>query len=225
MIDEEGITSIDYFRMSVRCKNLMDSIIKDFRSRLQDLLETNTTGPTYQNVVHAILREASDIARAQSSNAQSATSITILDLLRTHFEHAASLTEEDSATKPVSGNIADEDKPCNRWTWGGDGQPGYIKGKKVFGPETPWDWLQRVTVAETRAIAKVTLDRYDTELRKKGCKVPLGLRLDNVERWMQEELFNAGLTVAVRRIDSSETDGYYGFETTWYDLIYLWVKY
>ncbi|KAF2206347.1 hypothetical protein CERZMDRAFT_89369 [Cercospora zeae-maydis SCOH1-5] len=215
LIHEEAKTSINYFLLAVHCRSMFSSITKDFASRLQALLgDPSASNSTCQAAVHAILREASDVARGQTGHAAQKTSATILDSLGPYFERIIRLEQEQKLVpRAFSGCIADQDKPCNRWSWTADNRPGYINGKKMFGPETPWDCFFREGQDKVRAIMRAAIDRWEEAQRNKGTTgLPMEERLRGIENWAQQEFLRERLPVRLERVEHSGPMDYIGFE-------------
>lgn len=200
LIDDEAKTSINYFCLAARCQTLLDSIIKDFTPRLGRML-AKSTGPSYQNIVQAILRERSSTTRS------------ILDSLGPYFDRIIRMDEEDQTPGAFSGCIAEQDKPCNRWTWGGEDQPGYINGKKVFGPETPEDCMFRETLEKTRPIIAAGVQKWEAAQDMGLTGVLLERKLQEIESWGSQELLKVGLPATLKRIHNPGPGSCIGFQT------------
>ncbi|KAM3418180.1 hypothetical protein BST61_g6383 [Cercospora zeina] len=184
LIDDEAKASIDYFRLAARCDALLASIIRDFKPSLQK----------------------------KYFNAASKTSSTILDSLKPYFEHFIGMeAEQKMGLQALGGCMSVQDKPCNRWNWGGDDRPGYINGKKIFGPETPWDCEVRKAIEISAAITQKAVRRWNAE-RSKGTTGPkLVQKVDEIESWAKEEHLKAGLAIRLKRFEYA-SGNYIGFE-------------
>ncbi|CAK1365679.1 unnamed protein product [Cercospora beticola] len=214
LIEDEGKLRINYLALSARCQSLLNVITYGFRSHLQDLLaNSNSAGLSHQNVVHAILREASDSASAHSSNAANRTSTTILEELDLYFETFIELEGRVGMSATPFGNcIMNQNKPCDRWTWGGDDRPGYIKGKKIFGPETFLDCEIRKAEQTAEAVCRLAVQQWDFE-RCKGTEGTLmEQKLQEIESWGNSEFLKAGIAVKLRRLQYSSNGDYLGFQ-------------
>ncbi|PPJ56761.1 hypothetical protein CBER1_09112 [Cercospora berteroae] len=201
IIDDDAKMSIDYFSLAIRCEELMALIAEKFRSRLEQLhIYVNRDGVTYQDIVHTILREGADAASKQNS--------TILDSLGPYFEELVSAEKGKKLTpKAFSGCIADEDKPCNRWDWGGD-RPGYIRGKKVFGPETPDAFYERELREKSRPICKAAVERWESERDKGTTAALMEQKLFDIETWAIQEFVKSGLPLKLKRNESPVDIGF-----------------
>ena len=127
---DEVVLNFDYLTFAIRCHKIIEKLVTGHTARLRSLY-SNPAGYLPQDIVSSILKEAASPDFHMRP---------ILQSVGDHFqavvsEHPESLISQ--ATRISSGHIPDADKPCNAWNWGFD-RPGYLNGKKMFGPETPW---------------------------------------------------------------------------------------
>lgn len=167
---DEVLVNFHYFTFAVRCHQIIGMLVAKHERRCQTPFGFGAAVQP-EDTASTILKEANTMQQSVSICIQSVLS-----------EEEESLISKE--TTMSSGYIPDADKPYHHWQWGLD-WPGFLNGKKLFGPETPRDYKERKDVAAGMAICS---RKYSASLPDAYFHQPAWSQLEDRPNYLAEKI-------------------------------------